>query len=173
MTGNAAPRVRGGPVPIAHASDNFTHVELTWVEKRIENWIRFGREAREQVLDRRRRVLSYRPGSIFAFVRWAANDFGTIISRIDIVRAVKPGEPYQTLPFVRPGGDILLKIEGWPKVQEALRHIDAVEAANIDACEVCPDHWRHLHHRLSAGHEPRAYTMERHQAWLKRRRVEG
>ncbi len=173
MTSDAAPRARGGPVPIAHATDTFTYVELTWVEKRIENWIRFGREAHEQVLDRRRRIFSYRPDSVFAFVRWAANDFGTIISRIDVVRAVKPGELYQTLPFVRPGGDILLKIEGWPKVQQVLRHIDAVEAADIDAGEVCPDHWRHLHHRLSAGQEPRAYTMERHQAWLKRRSVEG
>ena len=173
MTSDAAPRVRGGPVPIAHATDTFTQVELTWVEKRIENWIRFGRETHEQILDRRRRIFCYRPGSVFAFVRWAANDFGTIISRIDVVRAVKPGEAYQTLPFVRPGGDILLKIEGWPKVQQVLRHIDAVEAADIDASEVCPDHWRHLHHRLSAGQEPRAYTMERHQAWLKRRRAEG
>ena len=172
MTGNAAPRVRGGPVPFAHASDNLTHVELTWMEKRIENWIRFGREAREQTVDRRRRVLSFHAGSIFAFVRWAANDFGTIISRIDIVRAVKPGEAYQTLPFVRPGGDILLKIEGWPKVQQVLRHIDAVEALDIDPCEVTPDHWRHLHNRLSAGQEPRAYTTERHQAWLKRRECE-
>jgi len=172
MTNNAAPRVRGGPAPIAQRCDNLTHVELTWVEKRIENWIRFGREAREQALDRRRRIFSYRPGSIFAFVRWAANDFGTIISRIDIVRAVKPGEAYQTLPFVRPGGDILLKIDGWPKVQQVLRHIDAVEALDIDPCEVAPDHWRHLHNRLSAGHEPRAYTMERHQAWLKRREIE-
>lgn len=173
MTGNAAIRLRGDPVPIARVSDNLTHVALTWVEKRIENWIRFGREACEQVLDRRRRVFSYHPGSVFAFVRWAANDFGTIVSRIDIVRAVLPGEPYQTLPFVSPGGDVLLKIEGWPKVEQVLRHIDAVEAADIDACEVCPDHWRHVHHRLSASQEPRAYTMERHQAWLKRRRVEG
>ena len=173
MTGAAASRVRGGPAPIAQRSDNLTHVELTWVEKRIENWIRFGREAREQVLDRRRRIFSYRPGAVFAFVRWAANDFGTIISRIDIVRAVTPGEPYQTLPFVRPGGDILLKIEGWPKVEQVLRHIDAVEAAGIDACDVCPDHWRHVHHRMTAGQEPRAYTSERHQAWLKRRRIEG
>ncbi len=172
MTGTAAPRVRSGPVPIAQLHDNLTHVELTWVEKRIENWIRFGREAREQVLDRRRRVVSYRPGNVFAFVRWAANDFGTIISRIDIVRAVKPGEPYQTLPFVRPGGDILLKIEGWPKVEQVLRHIDIVEAADIDASEVCPDHWRHLHHRLIAGEAPRPYTTERHQAWLKRRECE-
>ena len=172
MTGNAAPRVRGGPVPIAQRCDNLTHVELTWVEKRIENWIRFGREAREQMVDRRRRVLSFQAGSIFAFVRWAANDYGTIISRIDIVRAVKPGEAYQTLPFVRPGGDILLRIEGWPKVQQVLRHIDAVEALDIDPCEVAPDHWRHLHNRLSAGQEPRAYTFARHQAWLKRRECE-
>lgn len=164
--------VRCVAAPRGHATDNLTHVELTWIAKRIENWIRFGREAHEQILDRRRRVLSFRPGSIFAFVRWAANDFGTVISRIDIVRAVEPGEPYQTLPFVRPGGDILLKIEGWPKVQQVLRHVDAVEAADIDACDVAPDHWRHVANRMSAGHEPRAYSMERHQAWLKRRECE-
>ncbi len=172
MTGAAAPRVRGGPVPIAQRSDNLTHVELTWVEKRIENWIRFGREAHEEIIDRRRRVLSFRAGSTFAFVRWAANDFGTILSRIDIVRAVSPGETYQTLPFVRPGGEILLKIEGWPKVQQVLRHIDAAEDAGVDACAVSPDHWRHVANRLSAGQEPRAYTIERHQAWLKRREIE-
>ncbi|KLK91912.1 DUF2840 domain-containing protein [Microvirga sp. KLBC 81] len=172
MTRNAAPRVRGGPLPIAHPSDNLTHVELTWVEKRIENWIRFGRETGEQILDHRRRVLSFQSGSIFAFVRWASNDFGTILSCIDIVRAVKPGEAYQTLPYVRPGGDILLKIEGWPKVEQVLRHIDAVEAAGIDVCDVSPDHWRHIANRMTAGHDPRAYTMERHQAWLKRRECE-
>lgn len=171
MTDNAVPRVRGGSVPIAPASDGLTHVELTWVEKRIENWIRFGCKAREQVLDRHRRVLTFRPGSIFAFVRWAANDFGTIISRIDIVRAVEPGEPCQTLPFVRPGGNILLKIEGWPKVEQVLRHIDAVEAAGIQPHEVAPDHWRHVANRLSVGEAPRAYTIARHQAWLKRREV--
>lgn len=164
--------VRRVATPRGHAADNLTHVELTWIEKRIENWIRFGREAHEQILDRRRRVLSFRPRSVFAFVRWASNDFGTVISRIDIVRAVEPGEPYQTLPFVRPGGDILLKIEGWPKVEQVLRHIDAVEAVDIDACDVAPDHWRHVANRVSAGHEPRAYTMERHQAWLKRRECE-
>jgi hypothetical protein len=171
MNSAAVHRARG-TVPLAQQTDNLTHVELTHIEKRIENWIRFGREVHEQMLDRRRRVLSYRPDSVFAFVRWAANDFGTIISCIDIVRAAQPGEPYQTLPFVRPGGDILLKIEGWPKVEQVLRHIDALEAAGIDACDTAPDHWRHVANRMSVGHEPRAYTMERHQAWLKRREIE-
>jgi hypothetical protein len=173
MSSAAASRVRGGPGPLARPVDGLTHVELTWIEKRIEHWIRFGREAHDQVLDRRRRVVSFRPGSIFAFVRWAANDFGTIISRIDIVRAVEPGASYQTLPFVRPGGDILLKIAGWPNVEQVLQHIDAVEAAGVDPCDVAPDHWRHVHNRISAGQAPRAYTIERHRAWLQRREIEG
>jgi len=46
-----------------------TWVELTWVEKKIEHWIRFGNFAEEKILDRRRRVVSFSPGSIFAFVR--------------------------------------------------------------------------------------------------------
>ena len=99
-----------------------------------------------------------RPSSVFAFVRWASNDFGTVISRIDIVRAVAPGEAFSTLPFVRPGGEILLRITGWPKVERVLQAIDAVEAAGIDPADAAPDHWRHIHNRLTAGEEPRPYT---------------
>lgn len=153
--------------------DNMTRVQLTWIEKRIEYWIRFGRIAKDEILDRRRRIVSFRPGAVFAFVRWAANDYGTVSSRIDIVRAVGAGEPFTTLPFVQPGGDILLTIEGWPKVSQVLAHIDAVDNAGVDPCDAAPDHWRHVHNRIAAGHQPRAYTMERHRAWLKRREIEG
>lgn len=153
------------------ASASLTQVELTWLEKKIENWIRFGRDVEETILDRRRRVLSFAPNSIFAFVRWASNDFGTVVSRIDIVRAVSPGEPYQTLAFVRPGGEILLRISGWPKVERVLQTIDAVEALGIDAADTAPDHWRHVHNRLATGDEPRPYTGTQHRAWLMRRRI--
>lgn len=158
--------------PAARTADALTHVELTHIEKRVENWVRFGRHVHEQILDRRRRVLSYRPGNVFAFVRWAANDFGTIVSRIDILRAVRRGEAYQTLPFVRPGAEILLTVEGWPKVEQVLRHIDAVEAVGLEACDAAPEHWRHVANRMSVGQATRAYTPERHQAWLKRREIE-
>lgn len=151
--------------------DGMTRVELIWLEKQTEFRIRFGNGAGEQVLDRSRRVVFFMPGSVFAFVRWAANDYGTVLSRIDIVRAIAPGSACQTLPFVRPGGEILLKIEDWPKVEEVLRHVDAIEGLGIDPTEVDPDHWRHVAHWMKAGEAPRRYTAERHAAWLRRREI--
>jgi hypothetical protein len=159
-------------VPPSHRRGTvLTHVELTWIEKRIEHWLRFGRRAEEKILDRRRSVSSFAPGSIFGFVRWASNDYGTAVSRMDIVRAVEAGQRYQTLPFVRPGGEILLRVDSWPKVERVLQAVDAIEALAIDPADAAPEFWRHLHNRLAAGHAPRAYTREQHVAWLKRRSV--
>ena len=156
-----------------HAPDTLTHVELIWLEKRIEHWIRFGRDVAEQILDRRRRILSFAPNSVFAYVRWAANDYGTVVSRIDILRAVGPGEAFSTVAYVRPGGEILLRFSGWPKVERVLQAIDAVEQLGIDPADACPDHWRHVQNRLASGDAPRPYTSERHRAWLLRRRIEA
>ena len=103
MTGDAAIGVRAGEMATT-LPRGLTDVELTWIEKTFEHWIRFGRVAQDRIISRRTRVVSFRPGAMFAFVRWASNDFGTVVSRIDVVRAASPGEPYATLPFVSPGG---------------------------------------------------------------------
>ena len=150
---------------------DLTQVELLWLEKRIENWIRFGRVAAEQIMDRRRRVVSFAPGSIFAFVRWTSSDYGTVVSKINILRAVAPGQRCATVPYVRPGGEILLRLSGWPKVERVLQMVDAIEALGIDPADVAPDHWHHVHNRLSVNENPRPYTKARHHAWLHRQRV--
>lgn len=142
---------------------------MTWDEGRIEHWIRFGHPVDDLILDRKRRLLSFAPGSVFAFVRWAGNEFGTVLSRIDILRAPLPNEAFTGIGFVRPGGDILVRISGWPKVQRMFEVIDAIEQTGLDPADVCPDHWRHVHNRLTAGLEPRRYSRERHAIWLKRR----
>jgi len=170
MTGSSTSRTQ--PVQPSTGPASLTHVELIWREKQIEHWIRFGREVQEQILDRRRRILSFPAGTVFAFVRWASNDYGTVVSRINIVRAVAAREPYQTLRFVRPGGDILLKLSGWPIVERVLILIDAIEALGIDPADAAPDYWRHVHNRLTAGDTPRVYSREQHCAWLLRRRAE-
>ena len=58
-----------------------------------------------------------------------------------------------------------------PKVEQVLAAIDQVEALGIQPEDACPDHWRHVGNRITAGQPPRAYARERHQAWLLRRRI--
>ena len=132
---------------------------------------RIGRTAEQRILDRQHRVVSFAPDSIFAFIRWASNDYGTILSRIDILRAVAPGELCSTVPHVRPGGESLLHLSGWRKVEKVLHAIDAVAALGIDPADAAPDHWRHVHNRLSVGEQPRPYSRSRHQAWVDRRKL--
>ena len=170
MTGLAAASARAARASVT-AQDDLTQVELVWIEKQTEHWIRFGRELREQVIDRRRRILFFPPGATFALVRWAANEHGTVLSRLDILRAVKSGAPFQTIPTVTPGGDILLRADGWPKVERVLQLVDAIDTIGIDPAEVSPDYWRHVHNRLAIGETPRAYTMQRHRAFLLAREI--
>ncbi len=148
-----------------------THVELLWIKKQVENRIRFGRSVEQHIIDRQWRVVSFEPGSIFAFVRWTGNEYGTTLSRIDILRAVASGERYITVPYVRPGGESLLQISGWPKVEKVLQAIDAIEALGIDPADAAPEHWQHVHNRVSVGERPRPYTKTRHEAWLPRRKL--
>jgi hypothetical protein len=106
-----------------------------------------------------------------ASVRRTSNDFGTVLSRIDILRAAILGQRAIRLPWIDPGGESLLRLSGWPKVERVLHLIDAVEALTIDPVEAAPDHWHHVHNRLSVNETPRSYTRSRHQAWLHRRKV--
>ena len=71
-----------------------------------------------------------------------------------------------------PGGEILLRLSGWPKVERVLQAVDAVEALGIHPADAALDHWRHIYNRLTAGEEPRVYTRQRHEAWLRRKAVE-
>ena len=143
-----------------------TIVHLTWKEGRLERWIRFGRIVGETVLNSSEKRVAFAHGAVFALMRWSSNDYGTVESRIDILRAVRAQEPCSTVPCVTPGGELLLRLSGWPKVEAALRSIDTVESYGITPEEVCPDHWRHVHNRLNDALEPGTYTPARHAAWL-------
>ena len=155
--------------PASAAKSRVTYVELVWVERRIERWIRFGRTAEERIVDRRTRFVGFAAGQVFAFVRWTANAHrATALSRLDILRAADRGERYATVSGVLPGGDPLLRLSGWPVVERALQLVDAVEALDLNPADVAPDYWRHVHNRLSGGETPRVYTRERHAAWLQR-----
>jgi hypothetical protein len=117
------------------------------------NRVRFGRIEQQHVIDRHWRVVSFAPDSIFAFLRWASNAYGTVQSRIDILLAVAPGEGYITVADVHPGGDSLLHISGSARVEKVVQA--------IDPADVAPDYWRHVHNacppvigpNLTHGHD--------------------
>jgi Protein of unknown function (DUF2840) len=148
-----------------------TAVELVFYRDRIERWLRFGRDAGERILDRRRRLILFAPDKVFAFVRWQGNEHGTALSRIDILRACRPGEPVSTVPGVLPGGEILLRLTGWPRVKRVFDVITCVEQIGIDPADVAPEYWRHVHNRIAGGQQPRPYQRDQHDAWLRRVRA--
>ncbi|HWV51708.1 DUF2840 domain-containing protein [Pseudorhodoplanes sp.] len=163
--------MREGSAIAADVAGMLTHVELIWRTKQIEHRLRFGRPAATLRLGTERRRVSFAPGAVFAVLRWRGNEYGTIASRLDILRAVGCGESFTTVPDVAPGAAILLSLTTWPKVERALHAIDAVDALGLDPADVALDYWLHVHNRLSVGEVPRRYTRTRHQAWLKRRRI--
>ncbi|WP_297322881.1 DUF2840 domain-containing protein [uncultured Bartonella sp.] len=150
---------------------SFTVVDLVWIKGVHEQWLRFGNPCFSKRSDRHSRMVGFGKGETFALVRWAGNDYGTVLSRIDIIQTVAADEPCQSLPFMRPGGEILLRTHGLEKVGLVLDLIDAIEKSGVKPVDVCDDYWRHVHNRIAARKAPHPYGKDQHQAWLKRRRI--
>ncbi|PYD49784.1 hypothetical protein CFR79_12950 [Komagataeibacter saccharivorans] len=150
-----------------HASrEVMTHLEPTWLEKRIEQWLRFGHALETQPIDRYRRRLCFAPGTVFALLRWTQADCGAAACCIDIVRAPHAGEPRERLPFVPTGADRLLHRSGWAEVRTVLAVIDALERRRINPVHVCPSYWQQLANGLQERGIVPSYTTARHEAWL-------
>ena len=146
-----------------------TRVSLAYVERRINLYLRFGSPLRELRLDCWRRCAAFEPGAIFCRVRWEFNDYGTVRWKLLVLQACGPAERMQRVAGVRPGAKILLHADSEPTVRSVLQRIDAVEALAIDPSDVAPDYWRALGNRLIARLPLPEYSLERHEAWLRRR----
>jgi len=155
------------PVGVRLPASGLTDVELTWIEGHLEQQLRFGRVAAERSGGPHKRIASFRPGATFGLIGCTANDLGCVFWSLAIVRAVAPGAPFSTHPAVRPGGEILLSLSNLEPIRAVCREIDMIEASGVDACDVSPDHWRHIGQRLAAALPFRSYSAERHAAWLR------
>ena len=153
-------------------TEPLTRVAIHFVPKRINHWLRFGDPVRHRYLDRQRAVAWFDPDQIFGYVRWEANEYGTVLWRVYVLRAGRPDDVMGRVPGVFPGADMLLRLDGQAKVKRGLAHIERLEKAGFDPAQIAPDHWRHLHNRLSFGEAPRLYTTDQHHAWLARRTVQ-
>lgn len=156
------------PVGFRLSASGLTDVELTWIEGRLEQQLRFGRVAAERSGGPHKRIASFRPGASFGLLGCTRNDLGCVFWSLVIIRTVAPGAPYATYPGVQPGEEILLSLSDLEPIRAVCREIDMIEASGVDACDVSPDHWRHIGQRLAAALPFRSYSAERHAAWLRR-----
>jgi len=143
-------------------------VSLAFVEQRVNVWLRFGKPARETVLNRWRRVAVFEPGVVCCRVKWIANDYGTALWQLMVLQAPMPFDDAQRVAGVVPGARILLRADGELQVKAVLIVVDSIEASGIDPCAVAVTYWRTVGNRLAVGHLLPDYTAERHAAHIAR-----
>ena len=152
-------------------SEHLTRVEIAFYPEHLNHWLRFGAPDEQHDLDRRRSLALFRPGRVFGYVRWQANEYGTQDWRFTIVKTAEPSLFLSRIEGVHPGGEVLLLATGNTKVKRALLQIDSLEATGFEPADVSPDYYRHVHNRIAAGQPIRPYTEPQHAAYRAARRV--
>ena len=146
-------------------TNDLTRVEIAFYPEHLNFWLRFGAPDEQFDLDRRRSLALFKPGRVFGYVRWRANEYGTQEWRFTIVQSAAPSLMLSRISGVQPGGDILLLATGATKVKRALLQIDVLEASGFDAADVSPAYYRHVHNRIAASREVTHYSQDQHAAF--------
>ena len=151
--------------------DHFTRVEIAFYPEHLNFWLRFGDPDEQHDLDRRRSLAFFKPGHVFGYVRWRANEYGTRDWRFTIIETVEPSLLLSRIEGVHPGGEILLLADGNTQVKRALLQIDRLETDGFDPASVSPAYYRHVHTRLVSRRPVLTYSEAQHRAHLAGKRV--
>ena len=103
-----------------------TLVQLHFVRGVINHRLRFGRTENVTKLDKYRSVAVMPIGSIFGYIRWRANEYGTIDWRVYVLKAQQSGY-ISEVAGVSPAVKILLSAQGKPAAQRCLKALDKLE----------------------------------------------
>lgn len=136
---------------------NLTAVQVVYRKNRINHRLRFGAPLIEARLDWQRKLVAFGPGSVFGYIRWRANRYGTQDWRLFVLRTVESGL-LSTIPGVVPGADILLATRGTTRTQRALDQLDTLEQGAGGLSQVTDAYWRHLHNRLAISLDPHEFS---------------
>ena len=151
--------------------DHFTRVEIAFYPEYLNFWLRFGDPDEQHDLDRRRSLAFFKPGHVFGYVRWRANEYGTRDWRFTIIETVEPSLLLSRIEGVHPGGEILLLADGNTQVKRALLQIDRLETDGFAPASVSPAYYRHVHTRLVSRRPVLTYSEAQHRAHLAGKRV--
>jgi len=132
-----------------------TLVQLHFVRGLINHRLRFGQPEAMIRLDKYRSLASFSDGSIFGYIRWKANEFGTIEWRVYVLKAQADGFNSK-ISGIAPAVKILLSAQGKPAVQRCLKAIDKLEkVAGGTLCNVPESYWGGFNNALLLRKSPR------------------
>lgn len=143
---------------------SLTRATILFFDGKVNDRVRFGRLAGERIIDRRARIALFAPGSLFGYIQWRANRYGTEHWRFFVLRAGAPGDRLDSVVGIAPGAHILMSLAGQARVQRGLALVDAIEACGIDPADAPESYWRVAQNRLAAGLPCRTYAPDEHAA---------
>jgi len=137
-----------------------TKTKLLFEEKRRNVKLLFGVPAASEDLrfseGSSRKNVYFKPDSLFALELWSANDHGTVIWKVYVLRAVWPGETANRVPQVEPGAEILLHARGRGRVRKVLHWLNHLHDEIEDLSGLSPEYFQSAHYSLKNGLEPRS-----------------
>jgi len=134
---------------------SYTLVQLHFVRGMINHRLRFGQPEANIKLDEYRTLALFPDGSIFGYVRWRANEYGTIAWRVYVLKA-QAGGYLSHVVGITPAVKILVSAQGRPAVKRCFTALDKVEKDAGGALDLVPEsYWTVFNNALSLRKSPR------------------
>ena len=134
---------------------NYTLVQLHFVRGIINHRLRFGQPETKTELDKYRSLASFPEGSIFGYIRWRANEYGTIEWRTYVLKA-QSGGYISHVGGISPAVKILMSAQGKPAVQRCLKALDKLEKEAGGTLDNVPEsYWSGFNNALLLRKSPR------------------
>jgi len=134
---------------------NYTLVQLHFVRGMINHRLRFGQPEAKTKLDKYRSLASFPEGSIFGYIRWRANEYGTIDWRVYVLKAQADGLRSE-VAGITPAVKILVSAQGKPAVKRCFTALDALEKEVGGTLDDVPEsYWAGFNNALLLRKTPR------------------
>lgn len=125
-----------------------TLTQIHFVRVMINHRLKFGKPVSVTKLDKYRSLAAFPLGSIFGYIRWRANEYGTQDWRVYVLKAQATGY-ISKVAGVTPAVRILVSVQGKPAVKRCLTALDALEKQAGGSLESIPEcYWSGFNNSL-------------------------
>ena len=119
-----------------------TQVQIHFVKDIINHRLLFGQPNEMIKLDRFRRLVVFKPDQIFGYIRWRANQYGTVEWKLYVLKTGEAGQMTQ-VSGISPAVKILVSVSGRERMKRALPIMDRIKANAKDGLLGVPEsYWK-------------------------------